>query len=603
LIVEGLATKDRPFVLHDVSVRYRRAESPVLSGIDLEVEQGEFVGIVGPTGCGKTSLLNVLAGVIPHYTRAAVAGDVRIFGRDTHDLNLRKISGEIGLVLQDPEAQIFNLIVRDEIVWGLENRGLSRSEMAQRLTDALEVFSMQHLERRVTYDLSGGEKQRVAIASIYALSPDVILLDDPTSQLDPIGAASVIQVVNKLAATGDFTIVMVEDNVDEVLENAHRVVLLSEGRIVLDSSPRGFCENREVRDSVGIKASQVVELHYRLADRGLINGPPPLTLTEATERYASILSGDGSLPEGEAQPPKESAKAPPSQIQSDGGSEGERSHTVLAAEEIEFTYPPPREIRALELVDSSFSAGEFVAILGENGSGKTTLAKCLSGYLRPTRGRVVAGDKNVASMSPSERVRRVGYVFQNPDHQLFKETVWEEVAFGLRNIGASEEEVEISVTEVLTALELDSKSGLHPFQLSKGDRQRLAVASVSVLSPELLIIDEPTTGQDPVKAREVMDLLLELNQAKGMTIVVISHAMDLVAEYARRSIVMHQGRVLIAGPTREVFAQPGTLRLTGITPPPVTRLALDLGLSPLPITVPEAAEFIERRVDRNRLKA
>ncbi len=267
---------------------------------------------------------------------------------------------------------------------------------------------------------------------------------------------------------------------------------------------------------------------------------------------------------------------------------------TVVVEDVAYEYPPPRSVRALKGVSVSIPAGEFAAIVGQNGSGKTSLARCVSGYLRPTRGRVLVGGRDVRHLHPSVRARHVGYVFQNPDHQLFKESVWDDVAFGLRNLGVGSERLHGRVEEVLRRLELWDQRERHPFQLSKGDRQRLAIAGIIVMEPAVLIVDEPTTGQDPAKSREIMDLLAHLNADRGTTVLVITHVMELVAEYARAVIVMHDGSVLLHGPAREIFAQPEILATTSVSPPPVARLGLALGLRPLPLTVAEAREAILR---------
>lgn len=269
---------------------------------------------------------------------------------------------------------------------------------------------------------------------------------------------------------------------------------------------------------------------------------------------------------------------------------------AVLADAVEFEYPPPRRIRALRGVTLRIPAGELVAIVGQNGSGKTSLARCISGYLRPTGGTLRVDGGDASRLRPSERARRVGYVFQNPDHQLFRERVWDDVAFGLQNLGVVRGEIEASVEQVLRRLELWDKRELHPFQLSRGDRQRLAIASIIVMRPQILIVDEPTTGQDPARSREIMDMLAHLNAEQGMTVLIITHVMDLVAEYARWVVVMHDGRVLLDGPPRDVFARAEELRVTRISPPPVARLGLSLGLRPLPITVAEARQAILRRL-------
>lgn len=271
------------------------------------------------------------------------------------------------------------------------------------------------------------------------------------------------------------------------------------------------------------------------------------------------------------------------------------SPPAVLVDDVRLEYPPPRRIRALDGVSARLEAGAFVAIVGQNGSGKTSLARCISGYLRPSRGSVSINGRNVQHLRPATRARHVGYVFQNPDHQLFKESVWDDVAFGLRNLRVPAERLEIEVESMLRRLELWEQRDRHPFRLSKGDRQRLAIAAVIVLRPEVLIVDEPTTGQDPSRSREIMDLLAELNE-DGTTVIVITHVMELVAEYARQVLVLHNGRLLVEGTPRDVFARPDLLAVSRVSPPPVTRLALELGLEPLPITIAEARQAILQRL-------
>ncbi len=271
------------------------------------------------------------------------------------------------------------------------------------------------------------------------------------------------------------------------------------------------------------------------------------------------------------------------------------AETSVRIEHLQLEYPPPRRIRALDDVSIELARGTFAAIVGQNGSGKTSLARCVSGYVRPTRGRVLIDDQDVQRIHPATRARHVGYVFQNPDHQLFKESVWDEVAFGLRNLKARAADLEERVESTLRRLDLWQQRDRHPFRLSKGDRQRLAIAAIIVMRPHVLIVDEPTTGQDPSRSREIMDLLAELNM-EGTTVVVITHVMELVAEYVHQVLVLHAGRLLLAGTPRDVFAQPETLAMTRISPPPITRLGLALGLEPLPITIAEARDAILHRL-------
>jgi energy-coupling factor transport system ATP-binding protein len=249
-------------------------------------------------------------------------------------------------------------------------------------------------------------------------------------------------------------------------------------------------------------------------------------------------------------------------------------------------------VEAIKGLNLNIKTGEFVAIIGHNGSGKTTLSKLISGFLNPTAGTITIGGKEVYKIHPRIRPAVVGYVFQNPDHQVFKDTVWEDVAFGLENLGYPEDQIQDIVHETLQELDLWDLREVHPFRIGKGDRQRVAVAGLLVMNPKILVVDEPTTGQDPERAREIMRLMTKLNVEKGMTVITITHAMDLVVEFVKRVIVMGQGEILLHGDVREVFSQPEVLVKTFVQPPQIARLGLELGLHPLPLTVDEAIDQI-----------
>jgi len=284
---------DPVIALQQVTLRYPTAPGPTLHDVSLRVEPGEFVGIVGSTGSGKSTLLYLMAGVIPHYVRADIEGEVLLYGRPTRELSLARVTEKVGLVLQDPEAQLFNLFVRDELAWGLENRGLPREEIAARIAATLAFFGIEKLEERITYDLSGGEKQRVALAAVRATAPDVYLFDQPTSQLDPIGAAQVIAAIRRLAERHRNTIVMVEDKVDELVEHADRLVLLDRGRIVLDATPRDFCLRADLLAAAGVRPTQMAELSHDLIAAGVALGGPPITLDEMVAALRKVLSIPG----------------------------------------------------------------------------------------------------------------------------------------------------------------------------------------------------------------------------------------------------------------------------------------------------------------------
>ncbi|TME20122.1 MAG: ABC transporter ATP-binding protein [Chloroflexi bacterium] len=565
------ASSARPLVLEDVSFLYPKSEAPVLDHVSIEVRRGEFLGIVGPTGSGKSTLLSVMAGIIPHYIHGAMTGEVLLQGVSTHQLSLAGFAVHVSMVLQDPESQLFNLLVRDELVWGLENRGVERERQTQQLRDVLKFFRIEKLEERITYDLSGGEKQRVAIAAAYISRPEILLLDNPTSQLDPRGAALAIESIRRVLENHQ-TVVMVEDKIDELVEHADRLLVMDKGRIVLEGTPLEICRSLPELEAAGLYAPQVPELVARLRTGGRTISGEPLTVEEAVPLFKPVMRKE-RLPRLRASDP---APRP-----ADGQS-------AIEVKSVLFTYPPPHETPAIRGVSFEVPRASLLAIVGQNGSGKTTLARCMSGYLKPTSGQIHVSGRDVHQITVRERAKLIGYVFQNPETQLFKNSALEDVVYGLRNLGARKDEADERARTSLTLLNLWDKRDVHPFRLSYGDKQRLAIATIAALEPSALIIDEPTTGQDHRQAHQTMRLLEKLRSELGVTVIVITHAMPLAAEYCDRIVVMCEGEILLDGPPRDVFAEEKTLAKTFVEPPPVTRLAIQLGLNPVPLTVAEA---------------
>jgi energy-coupling factor transport system ATP-binding protein len=482
------------------------------------------------------------------------------------------------MVAQDPENQLFNLIVSDEVAWGLENRGFERAEIAKGLDRALEFFRIRHLRDRITYDLSGGEKQRVVLAANYAPAPQLFILDDPTSQLDPIGATEVLEGIRDLALSGH-TIVLVEEKLEEVWALVDRVVLLHGGTVELDVRRDELDRHLDRFTAANVPLPQLVELGARLRSQGVnVNHLPPDP--EGAAKALGSLVGDRR-----ASPSEDRAgHAPPL-----------RSRDVrVKVESLSYTYPPPRRTRALTNVEFELAEGSVVGVVGQNGSGKTTLARCLSGHLKPTAGRVLVGGRDVHRMSVRERAATVGYVFQNPDHQIFKDPVLEDVVFGPMNLGAGREEAEAKAEHVLRALDLWQVRNVHPFRLSRGGRQRLAIASIAVMRPPVMIIDEPTTGQDLQESHAIMALLADLAREVGQTVIVITHAMHLVAAHCDLMAALCDGELIAFGPPQQVFREEEVLRRTFVKPPAVTALGNRLGLEPRPLTLEDAVDRLGR---------
>jgi len=540
--------------------RYEGAEAAALRGVSFDVERGEFVAVMGRTGAGKSTLCRCLNALIPRHSRGTMEGRVEVAGLDTVGADFYAITARVGMVFQDPETQFIMMTVEDEIALGLENRGLEPGAIRRAVARALAAVGLSeaYLSKPPT-ELSGGQKQRVAIAAMLALEPDILVLDEPTSDLDPAGKAEVFAILARLKEERAATVVLVSHDSEQVARYADRVLVLDQGQIALAGPTDEVLGRVQELARLGIAAPQVTQLGCLLGWSCPTSDP-----AEALRR----LQGARLRPGG----------------QQAACADGE---PVVKVQGLEHVYPDGT--LALRGVDLELRRGEYVGIIGSNGSGKTTLAKHLNGLLRPTRGRVWVAGVEAARVRPSELARRVGYCFQNPDHQLFCQTVEEELAFGPRHLGLNEEEVQARVERVLETVGLAPWRNEHPFFLGKGQRQRLAVGAALTIEPEIIIVDEPTTGQDHAMCEEIMALLDRLNQA-GHTVVIITHDMQLVAEHCRRVVVMAEGRIVADGHPAQVFADPQVAAQAHIEPPQVTRLSLALDPSQPPaLSVPELA--------------
>ena len=626
--------------LRRVAFRYDGAPAPALRGIDLTVKPGEMIGIMGASGAGKSTLAKCLNRLVPAFERGEFGGVVQIHGRTLDGARVSDVSPLVGMVFQDFEAQLFSTNVALEIAFTMQQMGMPREAIAARIEPALAGVGLTGFAHRDPTSLSGGEKQRLAIAAVLALRPGVIVLDEPTTDLDPEGKAEVFALIGKLREQG-LSLIVIEHEADE-LRGCDRLLVLREGEIVAQGPPAAVMAQLDLLETCGVHPP---DLNRALALLGIHAHAATVYEAEALIRRAFSLlrdptadadtmtagaSADGSLThpnqktnpillpdrgttgqmQPEAGPPAHRSSEHDSTPGEEGGSlepgrkqalpedvqsrkeavpessEGAmqtlvgndpkaigagRSEAPLAeVEGLCFSYP--RGPRVLDAINLRIFPGEFVAIVGQNGSGKTTLAKHLVGLLTPTEGRVMLEGRDRAMLRPAETAHQTGYVFQNPDHQIFASTVESEIAFGPRNFGFSDDEVQRRILEVLQAVNLEDVRERDPFLLSKGERQRLAVASVLALRPRLLILDEPTTGLDYREQRRMMGLVSELNRA-GIATVIITHAPWLVAEYARRVVLMRKGGVFFDGPVESFFQQDELLRQSSFRPPEVTLLA------------------------------
>ncbi len=566
--------------LEGVSFAYATGDGAALSEVRFELRRGEMVGIMGASGAGKSTLAKCLNRIVPRFEDGQFGGIVRISGRVLDGERVCDVAAMVGMVFQDFEAQLFSTNVVHEVAFAMEQIGLPRAEIAARIGPALAAVGLAGFDERDPTSLSGGEKQRLAIASVLALRPAVVVLDEPTSDLDPEGKAEVFALIRQMRAQG-LSLIVIEHEAEE-LRNCDRIVLLHEGGIIADGHPAEVMVRLKLLEASGVHPPDVnrvmdligLERHAESVDEAEAIIRECFTQLPETRGGETAALGD----DGE-RPTKAPAAVHTTQARAvDTSAQVARGDVLLRVDHLSFAYPfgPP----VLDDVSLKIAAGEFVALIGQNGSGKTTLAKHLVGLLAAGAGKVMVGGRDRANLRPAETANEIGYVFQNPDHQIFAATVADEVAFGPRNFGLNEAEIAERCDEVLNAVNLSAERERDPFLLSKGERQRLAVASVLALRPRVLILDEPTTGLDYREQRRMMGLIGDLNRA-GIAIVMITHTPWLVAEYARRVVLMRKGRVLYDGAVREFFTRDELLANSSFRPPEATLLGLRFGLAAL----------------------
>jgi energy-coupling factor transport system ATP-binding protein len=545
--------------LEDVSFRYRAATEPAISDVSLRIRPGELVGVLGRSGSGRSTLACTLNGTIPHLVRGELRGRIVVAGQDLRGRRPRDLAALVGLLFQDFEAQLFSTNVGLEVAFGPENLCLPREEIVRRVDRCLHLVGLNELRHKMPAGLSGGQKQRLALAAVLALEPQVLVLDEPTSDLDPAGRHDLMDAIRSSRRDRALTLVMVDPEIDE-LGWVDRLVVLDRGRVALDGTPAELWGATGALQGLGLQGFTLA----RLAEALGLSGH-----WQSAEQAAAAIREAGWRPDPEACQRLRRGEA------CAGGGE-----ILLEGEDLSHRYPDGTQ--ALSGLTFTIRRGEFVAILGQNGSGKTTLVKHLNGILRPTTGDIRLSGQSLRGEPPTRLSRLVGLVFQNPDHQIFAERVRDEVAFGPRLQGLAEGEIARRVDEALEAVGLAEAGDLDPFVLTKGGRQRVAVASTLATKPEVIILDEPTTGLDQRELDGMMALIQRLNRA-GHTIVIITHAMRVAAEYARRVILMRDGRIVRDAGTREIFSNEAELLALGLTPPPAVQVAHRLGVPALTV--------------------
>jgi energy-coupling factor transport system ATP-binding protein len=546
--------------LERVSFTYPDTTTPALREVSLTVQQGEMVVIMGASGAGKSTLVKCLNRVIPAFQTGHLTGDMSLFGqRLTHE-KVGALAGTVGMVFQDFEAQLFSTTVRDEVIFGMEQLGVDPVAMQPRLEEVLAQVGLSGFEGRDPTTLSGGQKQRLAIAALLALQPRILVLDEPTTDLDPQGRQEIFALLGQMRANGH-TLVLVEHEVSAAVL-ADRVILLAAGAIVAAGPPEQILPQTALLERYGVRPRDIDRVFQSLGIPAYVRSVADAAAT--LQQHLSLAPPVQVMPATSEETPKRENDAPP----------------LLHVQAVTHSYGegPP----AVRDVTLTIQSGEFLALLGKNGSGKTTLAKHLGGLLTPTQGQVLLRGQELNQVPLHQFAQEVSYVFQNPDHQLFADTVEAEVAFGPRNIGLDTAEVRTRVDEALEAVGLQSLRDQDPFLLGRGERQRLAVAALLALRPRMLILDEPTTGLDYPEQRQMMELLKRFHQ-EGRTILIITHVPWVAAEYAERALLMADGQLLWDGSLRALCAQPTLCAQAAFRPPDCTLLGGYFAQTPLSV--------------------
>ena len=526
----------------NVSYRYEGMEDWALTEVNLTVAQGEYVLIAGASGSGKSTFCRLATGLAPHFHGGDLKGRVLVDGLDTREVPVSRLFGHVGLVFQNTNAQLFNRTVEEELEFGLEGLGLEPGEIEKRLQWVSGVLKLGPFLDRSPHQLSGGEKQRVVLGAILALRPRLLLLDEPFAHLDPEGSEDLRSLLKTLRREGP-AIVVVEHRLQEVVADVDRLVLLHQGRLTADGPPRQIL-GQELT-GYGLNLPALVGL---FRDWGL-SGLPPLTPSEAIQL----------LPSG---PPRQFLEtkwtkfretgSPPSSRNSDGA-------PVVEIQDLWFGFPGQPILKGVEF---SLRRGECAAILGRNGSGKTTLIKHLNGLLKPTRGRIMVLGRDTRKTKTHELARRVGFAWQNPNDQLFQTSVREEVLIGPRILKAYDP---LWCERLFERFGLGPLLDRSPFRMSEGEKKRVSFATALAAQPELVILDEPTAGQDEPFRRELGGLIRELRE-EGKTVLLVTHDLEFAAEQAPRWLILADGRILADGTPERIMSDGSVMAAAGLHP-------------------------------------
>ena len=570
--IKGRSMEQKPVIeFKHFGYQYNAQAEPTLHDINLTIRTGEKVLIAGPSGSGKSTLGHCINGLIPFSTMGEMSGSLLLNGRETRELSIFEISKMVGTVLQDSDAQFVGLTVAEDIAFALENDCVPHSQMLQKVAKAAAEVDVSGVLSHAPHELSGGQKQRVSLAGVMVDQVSVLLFDEPLANLDPATGKQAIELIDEIHRRTGATVLIIEHRIEDVLHrDMDRVILVNEGRIVADVRPDELLCSNLLRDNGLREPLYVTALKYagvKLEPDMHPGNMESLQLGESEKRQVREWF-------------QNTHPAPP---------EPEKP-LLLSAENIHFSYPNGKE--ALKGIDFTLHKGEILCIVGQNGAGKSTFSKVICGFECPQQGTLTLNGRNLAPLSVKERADHIGYVMQDPNQMISKGMIFDEVALALKLDGVSGEPLKEKVYAALKVC------GLYPFRnwpisaLSFGQKKRVTVASILAMEPEIIILDEPTAGQDFRHYTEIMEFLLELNR-HGVTIVMITHDMHLMLEYAPRAVVFADGKIVRDDSAANVLSDEEVIRLASLKETSLFTLAVGCGID-------APAAFVQRFIDHDR---
>jgi energy-coupling factor transporter ATP-binding protein EcfA2 len=526
--------EEHAILVDNLAFRYRDRQELAIRDISFQAEPGELILLAGASGSGKTTLIRCINGLIPRSYKGEVEGTIWLQGQDNADMSLARISQMVGTVLQDPERQILGTRVVNEVAFGLENLALSREEILRRVEVALDYLGISDLRDRETFSLSGGEKQKIAIAGILAMQPSILMLDEPLASLDPASALETLDLVRRLVDEG-MTVLLVEHRVEDVLNiNPDRVMFMVEGMLRYQGPVEGLSKVVDYSE-IKMPAQVVIE-------RAAIDPPPPEIVFKPAGQLEAISNA------------------------------GEEMEALVRFENVGFWYEQETEV--LQNITLDINRGDVIAVLGPNGAGKTTLVKHAIGLLKPKTGHVLVNGVDTRKQSVAQIASTLGYVFQSPSHMLFAPTVQEELAFGPTNLRHDPQDIEKEVQEAIEIVNLKGRESDPPLALSFGQQKRVSIAAILAMRSRILVMDEPTAGQDYKNYMDFMDAILQIPSFEA--ILFITHDIDLAVIYANRVLLVNDGRIAADGPPDEVLGNFELLSASRVVPTSLLRANLDL---------------------------